>query len=120
MDKQLSGRDLDRAIAGELFGIENIIEVGTCRELRRLIPVEEHGYPHGNSKEIPVYHADANAVLEVCLGRGWKLHFDPDGTEVRVPAERVRDERWYIGVGGATPQENAARSLLAALQTDRQ
>lgn len=108
MSEQLTGRALDKAIA-EALGKRlspPIVEGG-----------EWYGYGDGrwaNAIEpLTPYHADANATLAVCAERGWYLSFTRNSALIA----------YDIGGGfsrthrgdGETPQEAAARALLAAL-----
>lgn len=108
VSEQLTGRALDKEIA-EALGKRlspPIVEGG-----------EWYGYGEGrwtNAIEpLTPFHADANAVIAVCAERGWYLSFTGNTALIAYPigGDFARTHRG----DGATPQEAAARALLAAL-----
>lgn len=129
MNEQLSGRELDKAIALALgYYVKkrriiapdgNPVKVATHGigrfsedvELREVVGDDDFLWAHA-----PAFHADANAVIDVCAARGWYLSFTGNSALIA----------YDIGGGfsrthrgdGATPQEAAARALLAALTAE--
>lgn len=135
---QLTGRDLDRAIAERLgYTVRQAIAdddhlyfaAGTpvfCLVdprgvavdlfdfilIHEIIDTEDHAW-----RSAPVFHADANVTLAACTECGWYLSFTGNSALIA----------YDIGGGfsrthrgdGATPQEAAARALLAALSDAR-
>lgn len=111
---QLSGRELDKAIALLLYPI-----------------VSKSGDMWRNDEKriggiVSQFHADANALIAVCAEHGLCLKVFPDGGAVITKPRQIGladnrmwldddDPRWESW-DGATPQESAARALLLALE----
>jgi len=130
MNEQLSGRELDKAIA---------LALGYSVKRRRLIapdgnPVKVATHGIGRFSEdvelrevvgdddflwarAPAFSTDANAVIDVCAARGWKLGFDLDGAEILVLGKHPSQDRAHTGIGD-TWQEAAARALWAAITAE--
>lgn len=111
---ELTGRDLDRAIAIKLFGADNVFLVGSKPELRRRLPENEQGYPHGNSVPVEWFHADANPQIELCSERGWYISYT--GNTALVARDIGGGYNHTHRGDGATPQEAGARAILDALE----
>jgi hypothetical protein len=104
---QLTGRNLDRAIA-EALGL--VTQFQPHNEWWYLTESEDRGRQF---TPIPDYSIDANAVIDVCAARGWYLSFTGNSALIAydIGGGFARTHRG----DGATPQEAAARALLAAL-----
>ncbi len=81
-------------------------------ELREVVGDDDFLWAHA-----PAFHADANAVIDVCAARGWSAEFHRDGATIRKwDDEYLRIEREWYEQG--EPREAAARALLAALTAE--
>lgn len=134
-NSELSGRELDRAIAvalgyrvipndqsrfgkghslinprGEVVGIPISAIASYC-----IFDLEDEAWAAA-----PAFHADANAVLAVCSERGWRLGFGRNlKKDQPYAAIEWDDDDWdFVTVNAATPQEAGARALLAALTAE--
>lgn len=131
MSEQLSGRELDRAIAIALgYTVKkNVDVINTYYTLYSpqgdfITTTLEGTSPAGiDAKDrawnhVPDYHADANAVIAVCAERGWRLSFGRNARQ--QPAVTIDWDygRSVCGGWGATPQEAGARALLSALTAE--
>lgn len=133
MSEQLSGRELDKAIALLLgYSVKkrrliapdgNPVKVATHGigrfsedvELREVVGDDDFLWAHA-----PAFHADANAVIAVCAERGWRLSFGRNlKKDLPYAAIEWDDDDWdFVTTHGATPQEAAARALLAAITAE--
>lgn len=143
MNEQLSGRELDKAIALALgYYVKkrriiapdgNPVKVATHGigrfsedvELREVVGDDDFLWAHA-----PAFHADANAVIDVCAARGWELRYELDHSEevtsyvAWVETDEMRPDRYgrltneYDGRSAKSWQEAAARALLAALTAE--
>lgn len=116
--QQLSGRDLDRAIAKALgIAVVDSPELewdDYQRDWVSLYYVGDDGLP----REVPWYSADANAQYTICAERGWTLIVDPTGAQVIVPDIDESRESHYADLredSNEPWQASAARALLLAL-----
>lgn len=112
---ELTGRDLDRAIA-EALGLKPQWASEPYNDWWYCIKGDDDLVML--STAIPRYHDDLNAVAAVCAERGWALQLSirrmPDGNSFRVMITPYPDNAVYASEG-ATWAEAAARALYAAL-----
>lgn len=115
MSEQLSGRALDCAIAKAL-GL--VTQFQPHNEWWYVTESEDRGRQF---TPIPDYSADANAVIDVCSARGWRLSFGRNlKKDQPYAAIEWDDDDWnFVTANGSTPQEAAARALLAAFTERR-
>ena len=143
MSEQLSGRELDKAIALALgytarwidwksahhSGVDGMYALHDPQGKQAMEGHENENEAWftprspGRTVYVPAFHADANAVIGVCAARGWDILIQTDvwrgdTAEWRV---EIRHTHTMVSVGeahGATPQEAAARALLAAITAE--
>lgn len=113
MSEQLSGRALDCAIAKAL-GL--VTQFQPHNEWWYVTESEDRGRQF---TPIPDYSADANAVIDVCSARGWRLSFGRNGEKQPYATIEWDYNDWnFVIENAATPQEAAARALLAAITAE--
>ena len=114
MNEQLSGRAVDRAIA-EALGL--VTQFQPHNEWWYLTESEDRGRQF---TPIPAFHADANAVIDVCAARGLSHSVEYDKHGVMFAAVWSKDERIieHANVIDGKFQEALARALLAALTAE--
>ncbi len=125
MSEQLSGRELDKAIALALgYFVEKSIN---GREWILIDPELQHTGDENwvNSEaqawsHVPAFHADANAVIDVCAAHGLSHSVEYDKHGVMFAAVWSKDERIieHANVIDGKFQEALARALLAALTAE--
>lgn len=133
MNEQLSGRELDKAIALALgYYVKkrriiapdgNPVKVATHGigrfsedvELREVVGDDDFLWAHA-----PAFHADANAVIDVCAAHGLSHSVEYDKHGVMFAAVWSKDERIieHANVIDGKFQEALARALLAALTAE--
>lgn len=109
---ELSGRELDRAIAVALgwrpFQNSNLI--------RDVWFVEKPG--SGQKPILPAFHADANVQIDVCVDRRLSLWFENRGGVVTALCHKPKPDGTFdiCNATGNTWQEAGARALLSILE----
>ncbi len=113
---QLSGADLDRAIA-ELLGWTELELVETWideRDIGYTTFQIWHGRLNGLEADVPQFHADTNAQLRLCVKRRWQMTYISN-EEANLVRPLTGEYVQVHGGKGADYREAGARALLAAL-----